>query len=127
MPLSTMMRVGLMHKIESLLQQLDGNCDPKEAKHAVADLIVTNLQAMKDSLGYWETTHFANAIAALSLNMNSLRQPTTAWLRLCLVDLEKVLVPESQRNENYLLKDKQLESLTYEQLMETLESVRKHG
>lgn len=127
MPLSTMMRVGLMQKIESLLQQLDGNCDPKDVRHAVANLIVTNLQAMKDSLGYWETTHFANAIAALALNMNSLRQPTTAWLRLCLVDLEKVLVPESQRNENHLLKDKQLESLTYEQLMETLESVRKYG
>lgn len=127
MALSTMVRVGLMQKIEALLQQLDETCDPSGVRDAIADLIVTNLQAMKDSLGYWETAHFANAIAALALNTNALHQPTTAWLRLCLVDLEKVLVPESQRNENYLLKDKQLESLTYEQLMATIESVRKHG
>lgn len=127
MALSTMVRVGLMQKIEALLQQLDGNCNPNDVRGAIADLIVANLQAMKDSLGYWETAHFANAIAALALNTHSLHQPTTAWLRLCLVDLEMVLVPENQRDENHLLKDTQLESLTYEQLLETIESVRGHG
>jgi hypothetical protein len=123
MPLSTMARVGLMQKIESLLQQLDGDYDLKDLRNAISDLIVNHIQALKDSLGYWEKTHFANAIAAFALNMNSLHQPTTAWLRLCLVDLEKVLVPESQRNESYMLQDEQLESLTYEHLIETIETV----
>lgn len=122
-----MMRVGLMQSIESLLQRLDGGDDLKDIRSAVANLTADHLLAMKDSLGYWETTHFANAIAALSLNVNSLRQPTTAWLRLCLVDLEKVLVPPNQRDENSMLRDQHLESLTYEQLMEVLDAIRKHG
>jgi hypothetical protein len=82
-----------MQSIESLLQRLDDSSDVDGTRNAIADLISGQLQARKDSLGYWETTHFANAIAALSLNVKSLRQPTTAWLRLCLVDLEKVLAP----------------------------------
>jgi len=116
-----------MQSIESLLQRLDGGDDLKDIRSAVANLTADHLLAMKDSLGYWETTHFANAIAALSLNVNSLRQPTTAWLRLCLVDLEKVLVPPNQRDENSMLRDQHLESLTYEQLMEVLDAIRKHG
>ena len=122
-----MMRVGLMQSIESLLQRLDGGDDLKDIRSAVANLTADHLLAMKDSLGYWETTHFANAIAALSLNVNSLRQQTTAWLRLCLVDLEKVLVQPNQRDENSMLRDQHLESLTYEQSMEVLDAIRKHG
>ncbi len=120
------MRVGLMQNIESLLQRLDDGDDLDGARNAIADLISVQLQAMKDSLGYWETTHLANAIAALSLNVHSLRQPTTAWLRLCLVDLEKVLAPPNQRDENSMLQDQHLESLTYEQLMEALDAIRTH-
>lgn len=76
MTLPTVARVQLMRKIQSILQQLDGDCDLKDVRNAIADLIVDHLQAMKDSLGYWEKTHFANAIAALALNMNALHQPT---------------------------------------------------
>lgn len=125
-PLSPMMRVGLMQSIESLLHRLDDGDDLNALRNAIADLISSQLQAMKESLEYWETTHFANAIAALSLNVNFLPRPTTTWLRLCLVDLEKVLVPPHQRDENSMLQDKYLEALTYEQLMEALNAIRKH-
>ncbi len=102
-------------------------CDPKSVRNAIANLILDHLQAMKDSLGYWETTHFANAIAALAMNVNSMRQPTTVWLRLCLVDLEKVLAPLNQRNESHLLQDEQLKALTYEQLKALIDAIRENA
>ncbi len=113
-----------MQNIESLLQQLDKDCDLAVMRNAIADLMIHHLEAMNHSLGYWETAHFANAIAALAMSMCQAHQPTTAWLRLCLVDLEKVLMPPNRRHEDSLLQDKQLESLTYEQLMATIKSIR---
>ena len=53
--------------------------------------------------------------------MNAQHQPTTAWLRLSLVDLEKALVPANQRNEHYAPRNEQLDALTYEQLKRAIE------
>lgn len=115
-----------MPTVDSILQQLDENHrDIKEIRCAIADLIEHHLQALKSSLGYWEKAHFANAIASLAWNINSRHQ--AAWLRLCLVNVEKALVPANQRNENYTPRDNQLEALTYEQLIEDINSLRQMG
>ena len=116
-----------MPNVDSILQQLDENRDIKEVRAAVADLIEHYLEALKGSLGYWEKAHIANAIAALAWNINSRHQPTSAWLRLCLVNVEKALVPANQRNENYTQRDKQLEALTYDKLTEDINSLRQMG
>jgi len=114
-----------MQNVDTILQQLDDNSDIKEIRRAIADLIAHHLQSLQNSFGYWEKVHFANAIAALAWNINSSHQPTEFWLRLCLVSLEKALVPVEKRNENYIPRDKQIDNLTYEQLSEDIESVRK--
>jgi len=59
--------------------------------------------------------------------MGSSHQPTGSWLRLCLFNLEKALVPKEQRNENYTPRNRQLDALTFEQLKEALELVRSAG
>jgi hypothetical protein len=112
-----------MPSVDSILQQLDENCDIKEVRPAIANLIENHLQALKGSLGYWEKAHLAHAIASLAWNINSRNQPPTVWLRLCLIDIENALVPATQRNENYTPRNKQLEALTYEQLIESINSL----
>lgn len=116
-----------MHDIDSILEKLDENGDIGDIRRAIADLIVDRLQKVRNSLGYWEKAYFANAIAALAWNTNSSSQPTTSWLRLCLVNLEKAHVPAEQRNENYTPRDSQLDSLTFDQLMNAIVEVRSGG
>ena len=116
-----------MTSVDSIRQQLDSNCDVKEVRAAIIDLIEHHLQALKESLGYWEKVNFANAINSLARNINSRHQPTIDWLRLCLVNVEKALVPANQRNEHYTPREKQLEALTYEQLIEDINSLRQMG
>lgn len=116
-----------MREVDTILRKLDGNGDVGEIRNDIADLIVEQLQRVRQTLGYWEKAHFANAIAALAWNIRARHQPTSSWLRLCLVNLEKALVPADERNENYTPRDEQLNALTYEQLMEALEIVRGGG
>lgn len=116
-----------MPTVHSTLQQLDEGRDIKEVRSAVADLIVHYLHELNGSLGYWEKVYFSYAIAVFSWNANSRNQPTTAWLRLCLVAVEKAMLPADRRNENFTSRDKQLEAITCEQLVEDINSLRKIG
>lgn len=116
-----------MNEVDAILKRLNDQGDLGEIRLDIADLIADRLRQVRESLGYWEKAHFANAIAALSRNMNSRHQPTTSWLRHCLVNLKKALVPADQRNENYTPQNAQLDALTFEQLVEALDMVRYSG
>jgi len=113
-----------MNDIDSILEKLDQDGNIRYVRNAISELIVDRLQKVRDAFGYWEKVHFANAIAALAWNTNSSFQPATSWLRLCLVNVEKALVPAEQRNENYTPRDSHLDSLTYDQLMNAIVEVR---
>jgi hypothetical protein len=90
---------------------------------AIVDLTLRHLQIAQHSLDDWQKLHFLNAISALALNINSLQQPTVSWLRLCLVDLEKAITPAYQRGNDYAQRNIDLELVTYERLMDALDSV----
>jgi hypothetical protein len=88
-------------------------------------LIFQNLYLLRDSLDDWEKCHFWHAINSLARNVNSVQQPTNAWLRLCLIDLEKALMPKEERNERYSRPraEADAEDRSYEQLMATLDCI----
>ena len=112
-----------MNEIERILREIDNEGNIQEIRFAIANLIIDLLNKASNSLGYWEKAHLANAIAALGWNINSTHQPTTSWLRLCLVNAEKVLVPTDQRDQYYTPIDNQLDSLTFDQLMKAITEV----
>jgi hypothetical protein len=112
-----------MDEVNAILRRLDhDNIDV--IRSDIASLIRRYLERVRESLGYWEKSHFAEAIADLAYNINAGHQPTTFWLRLSLFNLELAFVPSNQRNENYVPRDNQLDALTFEQLMEALDNVR---
>jgi hypothetical protein len=113
-----------MQDIDSILQKLENEGDVKDIRKAIADLIIDRLKSTKDSFGYWEKFCFANAIINLNSNINLLHQPRTFLFRICLYNLEKAFIPATERDESYTRRDKQIDSLTYEQFMEELESIR---
>lgn len=116
-----------MQEVDAILKRLNDQGDLGEIRLDIADLIADRLNQVRGSLGYWEKAHFANAIASLSRNINSRHQPTTSWLRHCLVNLEKALVPADQWNENYTPKNAELDAITFELLAEALDMVRYGG
>ena len=108
-----------MSDIDSIFQKFDTNVPVSEIRQEIAALIADHMNQMRQSLGYWEKSHFLSAIAALAWNRPS-QEPHSAWLRLCLVNIESALVPKDQRDENYGRKDPKIEALTYEQLVGAL-------
>jgi len=116
-----------MREVDAIRRKLDSKGNIGEIRSDIADLIASQLQRAGKALGYWEKAHFANAIAALAWNIHSRHQPTVTWLRLCLVNVEKALVPADRRDESCTPRDNQLDALTYEQLTEALEMVRGGG
>jgi len=115
-----------MKDVDSILKDIEKNGDIKDIREAIADLIVDRLKSVKNSLGYWEKLYFATAIINLNANINLLHQPRIFLLRICICNLEKAFIPATERDESYIRQDKQIDSLTYEQFMEELESIRNH-
>jgi hypothetical protein len=109
--------------IDAIRMELDDVASLRNTRTDIVDLIWHHLHASQDSLDDWQKVHFLNAISALALNLNSLQQPTASWLRLCLVDLEKAITPAYQRGEHSIPRNIDLELVTYERLMDALDSV----
>jgi hypothetical protein len=115
-----------MRSIESIRSALADLNNIQAVRAAIIDLTFQHLQAAQHSLDGRQKLHFLNAISALALNVNSLQQPTASWLRLCLVDLEKAIAPASQRGSDEAPREIDPELVTYERLMDALDSVGRH-
>jgi hypothetical protein len=112
-----------MQTFDSLLLQLNDLQNISALRVELVLLIFQNLYLLKDSLDDWEKDHFGNAISSLALNVNSMQQPTNAWLRLCLIDLEKALTPKGERNERSFRPGTDVADRSYDQLAATLDSL----
>jgi hypothetical protein len=112
-----------VEKIQSILKKLETEGNIASVRTEILDLILECLEAKKDTLGDWERTHFSNAIGALGLNIHSVQQPTIAWLRLCLIDLEKAMAPANQRDPKFRSPDPSMRDVTFEQLMGAVDSI----
>jgi len=111
------------HSIGWIRDALTDLANVPAIRSAIVDLMFHHLRATEESLDDWQKVHFLNAISALALNVNSLQQPTASWLRLCLVDLEKAITPSYQRGNDLPPRNIDLELITFERLMEALDSI----
>jgi hypothetical protein len=119
-----------MQAFDSLFLQVNDLANISAFRVQLVLMIFQNLYPLRDSLDHWEKDHFGNAINSLALNVDSMRQPTNAWLRLCLIDLEKALTPKGERNDRYFRPGAEADAAdrSYEQLVATLDSIgRKVG
>ena len=114
-----------MDKIDLLFQKINDGPIDADLRTEIADTILEFLEQKKDSMGTWEKSLFAQAIGNLSTNVNSAYQTTDSWLRLCLIALEKAIVPEDQRNEAYTNRTEQVDSITYELLEGFVNQIKK--
>jgi|GEM_PF-3931665 hypothetical protein len=106
-----MLRIRISEEIDVIIQQIEENGKTEYIRNRIADLIIDSLNSVKDSFGYWEKLNLANAISNLKIN----------WFRASLVNLEVALAPAYLRNENFTQRNKELDSYTYEKLMEAVQ------
>lgn len=115
-----------MNKIDELFHQIEAEVDISKLRRNIADLIIHEIEQLgENKVGYWEKLYFANAISALARNFNSTNQPTSSWLKLCLVDIEKALVPSEKRDDSYVSRNGQIDSISFTQLVEEIRNVKR--
>jgi hypothetical protein len=112
-----------MQAFDSLYRQIQDLDNIPAFRVQLVELIFQHLHRLRDSLDDWEKDHFGYAIIALELNVNSKQQPTDAWLRLCLIDFEKALMPKGERNDRYFRLGAGPSRQSYEQLVATLDLI----
>lgn len=93
-------------------------------QNEIADKILVLLEQRRDSLSAWDKLLFAQAITQLSINVNSIYQPTVAGLGRCLVALEEVMIPELQRHESSAQKDDKNELISFDKLVVTVKEIK---
>ncbi len=114
-----------MSEIDNLFEKVNEGPISNELRLSIADTILAHIDKCKDSLGSWEKELFAQSLSALAMNISAKNEPTDSWLRLCLVALEKALVPKNERNEEYTKRDEQVESITYDMLVGAIDELKK--
>lgn len=112
-----------MKEINDLFERLDKDKDVDGIRLDIADLIAKSLTQKREAFGYWEKEQFAYAIAALAQNVQGPHDSTSS-LRKCLVSIEKAHISPDERSEDYTARNKQIEALTFDQLMD---DIRKLG
>ncbi len=115
-----------MKEINDLFERLDKDKDVDGIRLDIADLIAKSLTQKREAFGYWEKAQFAHAIAALAQNVHAGHRDSTSWLRLCLVSIENAHIPPDERSEDYTARNKQIEALTFDQLMDDIRKLGGH-
>ena len=115
-----------MKEIDELFERIDNDSDVDGIRRDIADLIGKSLTQKQEAFGYWEKAQFAHAIAALAHNVHAGHRDSTSWLRLCLVSIENACIPADERSEDYTARNKQIEALTFDQLMDDIRTLGGH-
>lgn len=115
-----------MKEINEFFERLDKDEDVDRIRLDIANLIAKSLTQKREVFGYWEKALFAHAIAALAQNVHAGHRDSTLWLRLCLVSIENAHTPPDERSEDYTARKKQVEALTFDQLMDDIRKLGGH-
>jgi hypothetical protein len=113
---------GAVPGIDKIARELDGDSSLQEVRRAIARLMLDQLYALQALPRRWEKIHFANAAAALAMNIHAIQQPTIVWLRLCLVDLRKAIA-SIQSSAPFAARDRYLDTMTLEELIAAVEEL----
>jgi hypothetical protein len=114
-----------MESIRSIHDQLEQGGDLDDIRCAIADLLLVHHKRSKATHNVLALDHLTNAVGTLTLNVNSIRQPTKAGLPLCLVDIEKAMVEfDDDTGNSYQLHRKRADAVTYDMLMGAVQAIR---
>jgi len=109
-------------ELAEVANKLDDGSNLLDVRLSIARLMLGQLHALLATPTYWESSHFANAVAALGMNIHALQQPTRSWLRLCLIDLRKA-IESIQPDVSYIAHHQHRDAVAIEELITTIEAL----
>lgn len=113
-----------MDQLDDWLQRIaEGKIDGT-LQNEIADRVLELLEQKKATLSTREKTLFAQAITGLSVNVNSIYQPTEAGLKRCLVSLQKAMIPENEPGGSHVQRDDEDELINFAMLVTTVEKLK---
>jgi hypothetical protein len=118
------MTSAIDEKFKTIASMMSAKPPPLGLRAEIVESIVVVLNDRKDNLDYWEKIHIGSALSALSMNLGRGDPTSLLWLNLCMVNLDKALVAEDQRDEGYAPRYKAIAQITYAQLQEAAEILR---
>jgi hypothetical protein len=110
-----------------VLRELEDVRKVPAIRAAIIDIIRQQLQIRHGALDEWESVHFTNAVTSLALNIEAVHQPTTAWLRLCLVDLESAMLEPHDRIGPCAVRSGPGGEYCYSELVDALDRLEWHA
>lgn len=114
-----------MHQLDDWIQRIsDGKIDAA-LQNEIADKILELLEQKKTSLDTQEKILFAEAITALSININSIYPPNEAGLRRCLIAVHKVMIPGDLLDESYAERENEGKRISYAMLVATVQVLKR--
>lgn len=113
-----------MNQIDDWIHRIDEGKIDGELQNKIADKILELLEQKKDSLGSRDKLLFADAITALSININSIYQPSEVGLRRCLKTLRKIMVPEEVLDESYAARHEEANNISFAMLVTTVQLIK---
>ncbi len=111
-----------MQAINDLLDRLDDPGSLSAVRHEITGLMLTYLRSLQKEPRHWEKAHMGHAVASLGMNIQSVKQPSHAWLRLCLIDLAKA-IDYIQPNTPYRERERNFDVVTLEELITSVEAM----
>ena len=97
--------------------------DLDEARNEITSLIKEALDTFGQNINNWQKYHISSAIGNLACNIAQRKKDSDAWLRICLLNIEKSYTPENERNDSSISNAKELEKITYQHLVSAINSL----
>ena len=113
-----------VERLSLVRDRIEENRELHSIRRDLLDLMTEFVSTRADSLGRWEKSHLATAIAALDRHIHHRHQPSSWWLRYCVQNLWKAQIAPSERSEHASKEDKLLDSLSPNDLLREIDLLR---
>lgn len=112
-----------MTDINETYKKISRGGDLDEVRNEAIALIKEALDTFGENINNWQKTHVSSAIGNLACNIAQRQKDSDAWLRLCLLNIDKSYTPENERNDNSITNTEELEKITHQHLVNAINSL----
>ncbi len=113
-----------MDRLDGWIQLISEGKIDGALQNEIADKILMLLEQENESMSAWRKFQFARAITGLSINVNSISQPTEAGLTICLIALQRAMVAEKEPDNSNEQSDDLGELFNYARLLATVQKIK---
>lgn len=112
-----------MTSINETYNKITDGGDLDEVRNEITSLIKEALDTFGENINNWQKLHISSAIGNLACNVAQRQKDSDAWLRICLLNIEKSYTPENERNDSSISNAEELVKITHKHLVKAINSL----